>query len=81
MIWEYKKMINKYISGQSLIIFQLFFDWCMIEQYQCSTLGPLNELSLIYVEKSKQGMQFKINKFQSTTYEKFKQNMNKLVRN
>ena len=56
MIWEYKKMINKYISGQSLIIFQLFFDWCMIEQYQCSTLGPLNELSLIYVEKSKQGM-------------------------
>ena len=35
----------------SIIIFQLFIDWCMIEQYQYSNLGPLNELSNIYGKK------------------------------
>ena len=35
----------------SIIIFQLFIDWCMIEQYQYSNIGPLNELYNIYGKK------------------------------
>ena len=45
-------MINKYISAQSIIIFQLFIHWCMIEQHHYSSLGPLNELSSIYGKKA-----------------------------
>ena len=50
----------------------------MIEQYQYSNLGPLKELSNIYIWKqgNKVSSLKSINKFQSTTNEKFKQNMN-----
>ena len=49
----------------------------MIEQYQYSNLGPLKELSNIYGNKEIKVSSLKsINKFQSTTNEKFKQNMN-----
>ena len=49
----------------------------MIDQYQYSNLGPLNELSNIYGKKANKVSSLKsINKSQSTTNEKFKQNMN-----
>ena len=42
---------DQQIYFSSIIIFQLFIDWCMIEQYQYSNLGPLNEVSNIYGKK------------------------------
>lgn len=44
----------------------------IMQQYQYSTPGSLNEFSNICGKKVN-----KINKFHSTTYEKFKQNIDK----
>ena len=46
-IWSNIKN-DQQIYFSSIIISQLFIDWCMIEQYQNSNLGPLNEVSNIY---------------------------------
>ena len=51
----------------------------IMPQYQYLTLGPLNELSHIYVKKAEVSTVKSITKFQSTTNEKFKQNIVKLV--
>ena len=80
MICEYKKwsviifQLNNYLP----IIYWLVHDWAV----SYSTLEHLNELYNIYGKKANKVSHLKsINKFQSTTNEKFKQIMNKLVLN